>query len=215
MPKPARVHTRLDPESRKLLLIQATLKALTKYGFQGTSVRRICEEANVSVGLINHHYNSKDELVAETYLHVSRSLHELLASAVRDAGPDPREQIAAFFKTSFSPEMLDPQLLEAWIAFWGAIRASPTLAAAREASNSEYRLLLSTMLKGLAKQHRWTAFDSDSAALALTALLDGMWLESGLNPSNFSPAKAIQICEAWLEGLRLGARSAYRLSSAD
>ena len=57
-------YSRLDPELRKARLIDATLACLKRYGFQGASIRKICAEAGVSVGLINHHYASKDELMA-------------------------------------------------------------------------------------------------------------------------------------------------------
>ena len=47
----------------------------------------------------------------------------------------------------------------------------------------------------------WKGFDADLAAISLSALLDGLWLESGLNPGTFSPQQGVQICEAWVEGL--------------
>ena len=43
-------------------LVEATLACLKRHGFQGASIRKICAEAGVSVGLINHHYAGKDEL---------------------------------------------------------------------------------------------------------------------------------------------------------
>jgi hypothetical protein len=35
------------------------------------------------------------------------------------------------------------------------------------------------------------------AAIGLTALLDGLWLEWCLEPAAFRPAEAIALCEAW------------------
>ena len=81
---------RLDPSVRKARLVEATLACLQQYGFQGASIRRICAEAGVSVGLINHHYASKDELVAEAYLAITRRLTEQLRAAIDGAAPDAR-----------------------------------------------------------------------------------------------------------------------------
>jgi len=39
------------------------------------------------------------------------------------------------------------------------------------------------------------------AAIGLTALLDGLWLEWCLEPSAFKPAEAVALCEAWVEDL--------------
>ena len=40
------------------------------------------------------------------------------------------------------------------------------------------------------------------AAIGLTALLDGLWLEWCLEPGTFRPAEAIALCEAWVDSLR-------------
>ena len=39
------------------------------------------------------------------------------------------------------------------------------------------------------------------AAIGLTALLDGLWLEWCLEPASFRPAEAIGLCEAWVDNL--------------
>ena len=39
------------------------------------------------------------------------------------------------------------------------------------------------------------------AAIGLTALLDGLWLEWCLEPGTFRPAEAIALCEAWVDNL--------------
>jgi hypothetical protein len=39
------------------------------------------------------------------------------------------------------------------------------------------------------------------AAIGLTALLDGLWLEWCLEPGTFRPAEAVALCEAWVQSL--------------
>jgi TetR/AcrR family transcriptional repressor of bet genes len=201
--------SRMDPESRKDLLVQATLRCLKQYGFQGTSVRRICAEADVSVGLINHHYASKDDLVAETYQHLTGTILQRLRAAMEKAGQNRRRQLTAFFVASFADDILDPTLLEAWIAFWGAVRSTSAMSEAHDASYSEYRAVLSKCLNGLASELGWVNFDANLAAISLSALLDGLWLESGLNPKTFTPAQGIQMCEAWVDGIVCGGYRTY------
>lgn len=203
------VSNRMNPEDRKILLMQATLRCLQRHGFQGTSVRRICAEAGVSIGLINHHYAGKEELVAETYLQLTRTILQRLRGAIEQAGADPRKQLTAFFQASFAEEILDPSLLEAWIAFWGAVRTTVAMSEAHDAAYAEYRLVLTECLEGLARQHQWTGFDAGLAAIALSAMLDGLWLESGLNPNTFTPAQGIRMCEAWADGLLCGGYRTY------
>ena len=195
---------RLDPAVRKARLVEATLVCLQRFGFQGASIRRICAEAGVSVGLINHHYASKDELVAEAYLAITRRLTEQLRAAIDGAAPDARSRLSAFFSGSFSEELLNPRLLDAWLAFWVAIKSADTINRAHDQSYAEYRATISQTLMQLARENRWRRFDSDLAAIALSALLDGLWLEYGLDPNTFSPQQGVQICEAWVDGLTGG-----------
>ena len=49
----------------------------------------------------------------------------------------------------------------------------------------------------------------------LSALLDGLWLESGLNPGTFTPEQGIQICEAWVDGLQAGGRQRFCVQTSD
>jgi hypothetical protein len=43
------------------------------------------------------------------------------------------------------------------------------------------------------------------AAIALTALLDGLWVELSLSAATFKPKEAIAICEDWVDALCGGA----------
>ena len=43
--------------------------------------------------------------------------------------------------------------------------------------------------------------DLDLAAIGLTALLDGLWLEWCLEPGTFRPAQAVALCEEWIASL--------------
>ncbi|MCU1761074.1 TetR family transcriptional regulator C-terminal domain-containing protein [Pseudomonas sp. 14P_8.1_Bac3] len=195
---------RMDPELRKANLVAATLTCLKKYGFVGTSIRKICAEAGVSVGLISHHYAGKDELVADAYFHITGQVMSLLRESVANAGDGARQQLSAFFEASFSPRMLDPELIEAWLAFWGAVKTADAINTAHDHSYGEYRRIMGDALQLLAQEEGWEAFDSELAAIGLTALLDGLWLECGLNPSTFTPAQGVLICEAWVDGVQMG-----------
>jgi hypothetical protein len=43
------------------------------------------------------------------------------------------------------------------------------------------------------------------AAIALTALLDGLWVELSLSAATFKPREAIAVCEDWVDALCHGA----------
>jgi TetR/AcrR family transcriptional regulator, transcriptional repressor of bet genes len=185
-------------EQRQSMLIEATLRCLAEGSIDRLSVRTIAAEAGVSVGLINHHYASKEALIAAAYRRAADDLLAGLAAAVEKAPGDPRQRLAAFFRDSFSPRVLDPKLLKMWTAFWTMADRSSEVQAVHEATYAEYRALLERLLADLAGD-AGNGFDVRLAAIGLTALLDGLWLELCLNPRTFSPEEGVKLCEAWVE----------------
>src|ERR1700749_1895749 len=137
---------RAAPQVGREALIEATLQCLKKYGHDGLSVRRISAAAGVSIGLINHHFPSSAGLVAETYETLARSLYEELRSQAEDTSMSPRERISAFFRASFAPELLDPQLFSVWVVFWSMLAHSAEIRAVHARTYGQYRLILEKLL---------------------------------------------------------------------
>jgi TetR/AcrR family transcriptional repressor of bet genes len=189
------------PDARRKTLIEATIECLKRYGHDGLSIRRISAQAKVSIGLINHHFPTKDTLVAEAYRYFNNELVGSLREAVADKAGLPREQLSAFFKASFSPPNLDSDVLAVWVVFWGMYRHSKDIQRVQSETYHGYVDLLRGMLADLEREAGELRFNLRLAAIGLTALIDGLWLEWCLDPDNFEPSEAVQLCEAWVERL--------------
>jgi AcrR family transcriptional regulator len=191
------------PEQRRRALIDATIVCLKRYGHDGLSIRTISAAAGVSVGLINHHFPNKDELVAAAYRHFNSELVEGMQAAVARAEGSPRARMRAFLESSFAPPNLDADVLAVWVVFWGLYRHSPLIQRVHHETYQGYVRLLRAMLADLLPGRRARAggIDLKLAAIGLTALLDGLWLEWCLEPGTFRPAEAVALCEAWVESL--------------
>jgi TetR/AcrR family transcriptional repressor of bet genes len=196
---------RATPEVRREALIEATLSCLKKYGHEGVSVRRISAEAGVSIGLINHHFPSKSGLIAETYEFLALSLQDELRSRAQNRAASPRERLSDFFNASFAPELLDPQLFNVWVVFWSMVAHSPEIREVHDRTYGKYRSILESLLGELVKSGAAPKLKLRSAAIALSALLDGLWVELSLSADNFKPREAIAICEDWVNALCAGA----------
>jgi AcrR family transcriptional regulator len=199
-------------DARREALIAATLACLEKFGHEGVSVRRISAEAGVSMGLINHHFHGIDTLLAAAYESLAKELlsrSQTPALAVADA---PLESLHAFFAASFEPEVLDPALFRTWLVFWSLVPHSPKLRAVRERAHGETRATLEALLSRLKRMQGVPAFQVGSAAIGLSALMDGLWVELSLNPSSFAPSEAVSQCDDWVHGLAAGAFPALRAS---
>jgi TetR/AcrR family transcriptional repressor of bet genes len=205
MIEPVRKYRRAQPEARRESLVDAAIRCLAAHGHEGVSVRRIAAEAGVSVGLINHHYSSIDQLIAHAYQKVASGIVSQLLAVVASAPPEPRARLGAFFRASCSPLVLDPDLLGVWVVFWSMIKHSPVMRETQRSTFAAYRAVIEADLAAYAAELRLASVDVKLSAIGLSALLDGIWLELCLNPAAFSPEEGIRLCEAWLDGFAGGA----------
>lgn len=199
MSPPRAAFTREAPDVRRQALVAAAETVLAREGVGGTSVRAICAEAGVSPGLLRHYFEGVDELIAAAYEAVGQRIDAALDAALNAAGPTPRERLLAYLTASFAPPVLDPQLLAAWIGFWSLVKTKPRMAAIHAASYADFRARLEGLLKEAG------ARETQLAAIALTATVDGLWLELCLDPATFGPDEAARIIaralESWLPAL--------------
>jgi AcrR family transcriptional regulator len=196
---------RATPAVRREALVEATLRCLKKYGHDGASVRRISAAAGVSIGLINHHFPSKSGLIAETYETLALSLQDSLRARAKNRTASPRKRLSDFFRASFAPDLLDPQLFNVWVVFWSMVAHSPEIRAVHDRTYGQYRSILERLLGELVKSGAAPKLKLRSAGIALTALLDGLWVELSLSSETFKPSEAIAICEDWVNALCAGA----------
>ena len=195
--------TRDQPEVRRRKLIEATAQCLAELGYAGTSVRAVAAKANVSPGLVAHHFIGIDELIVATYDHVGRRVAETLTAAM-DAAPDDAEsQLRAFIEASFRPPVLDRDLLAIWLSFWSLVRRDPGVRKVHKKVYADYRRRLEQLIAGIAAARRFK-IDAHLAALGFTAMLDGLWLELCLDPTTFSREDALRIAHAWVDDLVAG-----------
>ncbi|MES2096018.1 MAG: TetR family transcriptional regulator C-terminal domain-containing protein [Pseudomonadota bacterium] len=192
MTKPA--FSRAEPDARRQSLIEATARVLARDGATGAAVRPIAVEAGVSPGLINHYFAGIDTLIAATYSMVGARVTAALADAVAQAGPEPRARLTAYVTASFAPPIADRALLATWVAFW-SLTTKPPIAERHDAIYADYRRDLEALLADCSiapAERRLTA-------IAIAALVDGLWLELCLSPDSFTPQEARGLAERQIE----------------
>jgi AcrR family transcriptional regulator len=189
--------TRADPDARRQSLIEATARCLAERGAAGVSVRAICAEAGVSPGLLRHYFAGVSEAIAETYRWIGEQIADALDAAVAGAGADPRARLLAYVTASFRPPIASPELLASYVALWSLTRSDPAIAAVRAEVYSDFR----TGLEALIEELRPDLGGARLQAVALTALIDGLWLELSLGAAPFTPEEAERLAELWLDSL--------------
>ncbi len=192
----ARAGYRRAPAERRQALIDAAARALAKHGAGGVSVRTIAAEAGVSPGLVTHHFEGVEPLLAATYRQVSDQVGDALAAAVEQAGDDPRARLAAYVAGNFQPPVMDTDLLATWLGLLSLTKSMPLIEIAHAETYAAYRAEVERLLAACR-----VSGDHRLQAVAITALIDGLWLELCLDDSVFTPAEAIGIARRWLDSL--------------
>lgn len=187
--------TRESADTRRDALIAACAASLARHGVPGTSVRSICTAAGVSPGLLRHYYDGIDALTAATYRSTGERVQKALADAVVAAPPTPRKRLLAYLTASFAPPIADPELLATWLAFWALTKTDAQIAKLHSEIYRDYRADLEALLAACQPG------DHRLAAVALTALVDGLWLELSLGDAPFSQEEAGMLVEKWLDAL--------------
>jgi len=116
-----------------------------------------------------------------------------------------------------------------WVVFWGLYRHSRLIQRVHRETYQDYVNLLRGLLAellpparapGSARVRRGVRatpsapVDLRLAAIGLTALLDGLWLEWCLEPGRFRPAEAVALCEGWVAQLVRRASAAAGTNAA-
>ncbi len=85
---------------KKSKVLQVATKLFAENGFENTSMANICDEANVSKGLIYHHFKSKESILIEIFTNVTNQMIEM--NSAPKSSQKPQRQLIHLIETIFS-----------------------------------------------------------------------------------------------------------------
>lgn len=182
----------VDHEERRQKIAEALWRIVSTEGLEGVSLRRVATEAGISMGLVQHYFASKDEMLLFAYESLSARVEARLQAA---------QPTGSAIRTLFL-QMLpldEERRLEAnvVVAFMARAAVSPAFAQATRAEAAGFRSYLAGLLRadGLA--------GAEQHADILLAALDGMTVH--ILAGRLTPEAAVEALDVHLE--RLGHRS--------
>lgn len=160
---------------RRQQLIDATIRCMSRHGFEHTTVARIGRMAGVSPGIINHYFGGKDELLEASMRHLLQQLKVEVVQRLASLS-DPRKRVEAIIEANFSDDQFSPELIAAWLAFWAQTPYNRALHRLQQIYARRLRSNLRHALKRLLP-----ASEVERATFGLAALIDGLWVNCALN----------------------------------
>ena len=113
-------------ETRRQQLIEATIDSLAKRGYSETTMADVADGAGLSRGIVNFHFESKENLLVATLQYMADEYSAHWRVALAKAGDDPARQLAGLVAADFDRAICTKRKLAAWCAFWGEAKSRPT-----------------------------------------------------------------------------------------
>lgn len=172
-------------EARRRQLIDATMKCIARKGLGQTSIGDVATEAGLSQGIVNLHFESKDNLLTETLRTLANEYREQFDGTLERAGPHPADALRALLEMDLRPKLIDRQKLAIWFAFWGEVKSRPTYRRICDEYDRYYDSVVEKLCAEIIDEGGYTNVTASAAAEALTCMTNGLWLSCLISPKDF------------------------------
>ena len=157
----------------------------------------VADGAGLSRGIVNFHFESKEKLLIATLQHMYDEYSAHWRNALQKAGDDPARQVHALVSADFDRSICNKRKLAAWCAFWGEAKSRPTYQALSSARDAVYQTIFIDLCATL-KQSGGYAYEPQVMALALSAMLEGLWLRLMMGTEDTTRETALQAANEFL-----------------
>ena len=195
--KPRTKRRTASKEQRKTQLIKATIRSIAKNGLSVTTMSTVANEAGLSQGIINLHFQSKERLLEETLRYVVDEYRAAWFAALEKGGDSAVEKLTALVKVDFEKQICQPNKLAVWFAFWGESRSRPTYRQICAEWDIEYREVLTALLDEIIQDGGYSS-RADFVAYGLSTMSEGLWLDLLLDSAGMTPELAYEISISYL-----------------
>lgn len=200
--KPASQTTGATPRLKKKdatrqQLINATVDAIAGGGFADLTLSAVSQRAGVSRGLVNFHFESKDQLLVETLAFLTGEYLESWRRAVEKSGPEPAANLLALVRNDFHPRVCNRKKIAVWFAFRGEAKSRPTYIEVCTRADDAFDRTLKGLCAGMVADGEYQV-DPTRVATGLRAMIEGLWLEFLMSPQGLTREEALATTGTYL-----------------
>lgn len=186
---------KLSRETRRSQLIEATIEILATRGYARTTLTEVANQAGLSHGLVNFHFQTKEGLLTETLLFLAEE-YRLNWTAALDAAPkDPASQLDALLRADFNPAICTPARLSAWCSFWGEAQSRPMYQERCGSNDENYNRRMEAICAALLAEGGYPGTPARIARV-LRVTIEGVWLDLMTMSAPYAPDEALATVHA-------------------
>ena len=188
-------------ERRRQQLIDATMKCIGRKGMASSTLSDVAKEAGLSQGIVNLHFDSKDNLLTETLRHVADEYRTQFNKALENSGPAPAEKLLALMELDLRPSICDRAKVAIWFAFWGEVKSRPTYRKICDESDRYYDSIVEGLCAEIILDGAYENVSASAIANALSSMTNGFWLSCLISPQSWDRAEAMEAVMSFLRSL--------------
>jgi TetR/AcrR family transcriptional repressor of bet genes len=188
-------------ERRRQQLIDATMKCIGRKGMASSTLSDVAKEAGLSQGIVNPHFDSKDNLLTETLRHVADEYKTQFNKALEKSGPAPAEKLLALMELDLRPSICDRGKIAVWFAFWGEVKSRPTYRKICDESDRYYDSIVEGLCAEIIADGSYENISAPAISNALSSMTNGFWLSCLISPQSWDRAEAMEAVMSVLRSL--------------
>lgn len=177
-------------DRRRRQLIDATMKCIARKGISGTTLADVASQAGLSQGIVNLHFDSKENLFVETLQALAGEYRVQFDRELERAGPAPAEKLLALMELDLRPSICRRDKLAVWFAFWGEVKSRPTYRKICDENDRYYDSVVEGLCNEIIAEGDYEDQRASATALALTSMTNGMWLSCLISPQTWDRHQA-------------------------
>jgi TetR/AcrR family transcriptional repressor of bet genes len=171
---------------RKKELRRAAFEVLQREGMAGATLEKVAAHAGASKGIVLHYFANKQELFEHAMREANAELRDAVVARLNRA-VTPRDRLEAIIEGNFEERFFQPSICHAWLSLCAEVPREPQLARIQKVIHARMRSNLMSALVALLPED-----ECEHVALAITALIDGLWLRLGLQSGGFTRKDALK-----------------------
>lgn len=173
-------------EVRRQQLIDATIESIAKHGISGTTMTTVTGFAGMSLGIVNFHFQNKQNLFEETLRHLADEHRDQWHKLVHKAELTPVAKLLAIVDANFHPRICNRKNLSVWYSFFGEAPYRHVYRKIMDEIDAERLNTSRGLFEQIIDEGGYRAIDAADVADTMEALYDGYSINILIYPDKFT-----------------------------
>lgn len=177
---------KVDQEKRKIFITEATFRVIKRYGIENTTVRKVAEEAGLSLGSVQYYFPVQRDLYIFAMELLLKRTEERIVRSVKNEKPT-FENVVSMLKPLIPSKDEEHRMeIEGWLNFALMAMKDPSLEIFSKKIYQSTLEFMDQTLKILQKNgYIDDSFNFEIEAVNLYTFIDGLTLQAILYPELF------------------------------